>query len=301
MKGEHDHIAGRGMVALGGCSIMLIVTLAAGAGACLLFQRRGEAGSMISKDEKEISEIDAVRRDLLVLSGELSDPSRESHDLTRAARHLETLKIRLDTQSDEPGYLKVRALHESVELQVEILRNKEEKQEEEIPPLPAGPTVPPMDDRYVGIKVSKSLLIKSRIFSPSPSRTVRYGPALLHPARKPKKRKSISSLAAPKGWTFLEVEMGIKGKADLIEYSMLLLDDYRRGFPPYLAAEKYLMKQKLTGSTGEHAVWREVHSTTSTKKVLWLHRVFAVPRDSMKHPVLEVHRQGAAKRVWVQY
>ena len=79
------------------------------------------------------------------------------------------------------------------------------------------------------------------------------------------------------------------------------MDDYRRAFPAYLGAEKYLMKKKLTGSSGTHKVWREVHSTTSSSKVTWLHRVFALPRNAMKNPILEIHRQGAAKRVWVQY
>jgi len=301
MTVDHDHLAGRGMVALGGCSIVLIVTLAAGAGACFLYRHRGEAGSAIaSESPEELSELDAVRRDLLVLSGELSDPSRQSHDLARAARQLETIEIRLDGQSKEPGYIKVRALHESVELQLEIVKNKDAV-EDEIPPLPPAATVPEMDDRYVGTKVKKSALIKSKIFTPSPTRTIRYGPALFHVARGMKKRSSIGSLDAPKGWKFVEVELGIKGTAPLVEYSLLLMDDFRRAFPPYLGAEKYLGKEKLKGSEGQHAVWRDVHETTSRTKIMWLHRVFALPGDAMEKPILEIHRQGAAKRVWIQY
>lgn len=301
MTVDHDHIAGRGMVALGGCSIVLIVTLAAGAGACFLFRHRGDAGSAIAAEAQEdLSELDAVRRDLLVLSGELSDPAHESHDLTRASRQLETIEIRLDGQRKEPGYLKVRALHESVVLQLEITRDRDEGVDE-VPPLPAAATVPEMDDRYVGTKVKKSALIKSRIFTPSPQRTIRYGPALFHVERKLRKRSSIGSLDAPKGWAFIEIELGVTGTAALVEYSLLLMDDYRRAFPPYLGAEKYLAREKLSGSSGQHAVWREVHETTSKKKVLWLHRVFALPKDSLDKPVLEIHRQGAAKRVWIQY
>jgi hypothetical protein len=301
MTVEHDHLAGRGMVALGGCSIVLIVTLAAGAGACYLYRHRGEAGSAIAAEtSEELSELDAVRRDLLVLSGELSDPARESHDLTRASRQLETIEIQLDSQRKEPGYLKVRALHESVALQLEIVKNRDAV-EDEVPPLPPAATVPAMDDRYVGTKVKKSALIKSKIFTPSSSRTIRYGPALFHPARKMKKRASIGSLEAPKGWKFIEIELGIKGTAPLVEYSLLLMDDFRRAFPPYLGAEKYLAKQKLSGSSGQHAVWRDVHETTSRTKILWLHRVFALPKDALEGPVLEIHRQGAAKRVWIQY
>ena len=247
-----------------------------------------------------LPELDAIRRDLLLLSGELSDTGREGHDLARASRQLETIEIRLEGQRKEPGYLKVRALHESVELQLEIVKNRDEV-EEEIPPLPPAATVPEMDDRYVGTKVKKSALIKSKIFKPSPDRTIRYGPALFHVVRKMKKRSSIGSLEAPEGWTFVEIELGIKGTAPLVEYSLLLMDDFRRGFPPYLAAEKYLAKKKLSGSSGQHAVWRDVHETTSRTKVLWLHRVFAMPGNALEDPVLEIHRQGAAKRVWIQY
>ena len=100
----------------------------------------------------------------------------------------------------------------------------------------------------------------------------------------------------------VEVEVGVSGKADLVEYSLITLDDYRRAFPPYLGGEKFLSRQGgLAGSDGKHAVWRDVHSTTSKKDVLWLHRVFALPADSLKNPVLEIHRQGASKKVWVQY
>ncbi|MBW2262456.1 MAG: hypothetical protein JRG91_10830 [Deltaproteobacteria bacterium] len=301
MTADHDHIAGRGMVALGGCSIVLIVTLAAGAGACFLYKHRGEAGSAIAAESMEdLSELDAVRLELLILSGEISDPARARHDLTRASRQLETIEIRLATQRKEHGYLKVRALYESVDLQLEILKNKDTG-EDEIPPLPPASTVPEMNDRYVGTKVKKSALIKSRIFTPSPTRTIRYGPALFHVARKPKKRSAIGSLDAPKGWKFIEVELGVTGTAALVEYSLLLMDDFRRAFPPYLGAEKYLARGKLSGSSGQHAVWREVHETTSKKKVLWLHRVFALPKDSIDNPVLEIQRQGAAKRVWIQY
>jgi hypothetical protein len=292
------------MIALGGCSIVLLVTLVATTGACLLFQRRGEAGDRIGEQataaEQPASEIEQVRNELLVLSGDLSDPERESHDLTRAARHLEALDVRLEDESDDPAYLKVRALHESVKLQIEIIRGGDE--EDAMPPLPYSPSAPPMDDRYVGLKVGKSLLVKGKIFSPSPSRDVRYGPALFTFARKIKKRTSIGSLEADKGWKFIEVEVGVTGKADLVEYSLILLDDYRRAYPPYLDGEKFLSRKGgLTGSSGKHAVWRDVHSTTSRKEVTWIHRVFALPADSIKNPIMEIHRQGASKKVWVQY
>jgi len=292
---------GRGMIALGGCAVVLVVAATTFAGGCMLLRRRSQSPALLAApgtQKEEMGEIDTLRHDLLVLSGDLSDPERQEYDLVRASRHLESIEIRLEALRGDPGYLKLRALHESVKLQLQILEKG--KPPDEIPPLPPATTVPPADDRYVGSKVNPSILVKGKIFSPSASQTVRYGPALFHFARRPVSRSRIGSLEAEAGWKFIDVEVGIAGKAALVEYSIVALDDFLRGFQPYLEAERFLSKEKLAGSKGIHSVWREVHSTESGG-VTWLHRVFALPADAMEHPILEIHRQGASKRVWVQY
>lgn len=293
-----------GMLAGSGCAIALLVMAAMTAGSILLFRQRGAAAEAATSpgaggDAGARSDLDAARLDLLALSGEMSDPAAGPVDVARAEQRLDSIDVRLDGLRSEPGWIKVKALGESVDLQLDMVRRKGTGGE--VPPLPPATIAPEPDEGLVGRSIDTSLLLKSTIFTPSASLGLRYGPAMIHVANEPIVMDRVGAVDAPAGWKFVDVEIGIEGDADLVEYAALLLDDFLRAFPPYLAGEKELASErKATWAKSGHTVWREVHSTPGGKKTTWLHRVYVLPADSIENPILEIQRQGAAKKVWIQ-
>jgi hypothetical protein len=194
----------------------------------------------------------------------------------------------------DPDVRGVKALHESVRLQVSVLSDGAVPKR--VPPLPPSSIAPEPDDRWVHRKVSGSELIRSKIYRPSPGLDVKYGPCHFYVTGDPDREAAIGGLHASDGWTFLLIEVGIRGTADLVEFEVSLLDDYRRSFPPLLAAEK-----ELAARSSRTTVWRDVREVSTRHRRTWLTRVFYVPAETTGEPILDIHRQGASKRIWVQF
>lgn len=286
----------KAFIAMSGCSIALLGLVATGLGTCVLYLYRADADDdMVGPDSKAqpASEMDAIRLELLSLSGDLSDPGQKDHDLTRASNKLQALEVRLDAQREDPSYLKVRALHESVQLQLDVLADGEIPVK--VPPLPHSSIAPDPDESMVGQPLDKRKLVKNKIFNPSGGLDLRYGPGRFYIDGGVQEKDSLGGLSATTGWKFCVVDVGLRGNMDLVEFTIRLLDDYHRAFPAHLVAEK-----ELEDEQGKKTPWRNMHSVSSRKRVVWLSRVFMMPENAITSPILEIHRQGVSRKVWIQ-
>ncbi len=294
MSEESGPRTGKAFIALSGCSVTILVAIIVGGGSCALMKLRSvpPAQASTSGDVPD-SEAARIRIALLELSSEVSDPGRTDTDLTRVRGKLEALDICIESQRQDPAYLRLRALHESVRMQIKL--QSDGTAPVEVPPLPASSIAVEPDDRYVGQELVASSLVTGRIFVPSADLDLRYGPGRFYMKDRGERHDEVGGLTASAGWTFLVLQIGVRGQMDLVEFDTPVLDDYRRAFAPHLGAEKELMR-----SDSKLTVWRSLQSTTSKTKVVWLTRVYMLPMDSMQGPILEIHRQSAAKRIWIQ-
>ncbi len=144
---------GPGLLVGTGCAIMAFVIVAFAAGAVILLGRRGEAADAAERaramagtgagESTPASELDAARLDLLALSGEISDPSAKAVDLARAEQRLDSIEVRIEGLRSVPGWIKVRALGESVSIQLDLVRRKGVAGE--VPALPPASIAPAPD------------------------------------------------------------------------------------------------------------------------------------------------------------
>lgn len=288
-----------------GCLTLAIFTIALlMTGAFVLFQHRATAYKIWStniekkggKQKKTPDELESIRVKLLSISGKISRiDDGAPYNPIRIKKELKHLESELKKHRKEPDYLRVYGLLKSVSFQLKITEHTAILTE--IPPLPYSPIVPKHHEEYVFSEIKGGDLIMGKIIHSGSSKFFRYGPASFRFSEKLKKLKRLYYLPAPGGYVFVEMVIGVKGKAQLIEYTTRMLDDYRRAFPPFLDGEKELRRRKLTRN---HAIWRDTPETEKSHP-LYLHRIFILPSDHCKSPILEIKRQGASKKLWVQY
>lgn len=290
-----------GCFTVGILAVILFLT-----GAVLLFNHRGFAWEIWKENEPEIKTkkgsekkkdpLMDLRDELLSISAQISGMEKGlPHNPQKIKNRLDKIEKEIDTYRSNPQHFRVYALHKSVEFQFNL--TEESKIDPEIPALPYSPITPKPDDEYVLKDISPGKLLKSKILTGGKSKFIRYGPALMSFDRKLKTFSSLFYIDAPKKYKYLDVAIGIDGNVELIEYSVRMLDDYRRAYPAFLDAEKEARKKKMLT---DHILWRDTMKT-ERNHLVYLHRIFLLPADSIKKPILEIKRQGSSKMVWVQY
>ena len=277
-------------------------------GAVLLFNHRGYAWEVwqksdearrktgkVAKDEKQ-DPVQQLRDELIAISGQIAGMKEgEPHNAIKIKKRMNDIEDDLRGHKKAPEYLKVYILLKSVSFQLRLSEEGEIKIE--VPPLPYSPLVPKPSHEYVNRDVGESDLLKGKILKAGNYDTIRYGPALFSFENRGKKYSQLSLLDAPRKYTYVEVTIRVKGNMETVEYSVKMLDDFRRAYPAYLGAEKEARRKSMPKN---HFMWRDV-SRTDKNKVVYLHRIFAMPADSLKKPILEIKRQGASRMIWVQY
>ena len=278
-------------------------------GAVLLFNHRGfawevwkesdEARNKAGKtanDDRQDDPVGLLRDELISIAGQIAGmQDGQPHSAIKIKKRMNEIEEELRGHKNAPEYLKVYILHKSVSFQLRLSEDGEVKIE--VPLLPYSPLVPKPSHEYVNQDVGPSDLLKGKILKAGSYDSIRYGPALFSFENKGKKYSELSLLDAPPRYAYVEVTVKVKGSVETIEYTVRMLDDFRRAYPAYLGAEK---EARRKGMPKNHFMWRDV-SKTDRNKVVYLHRIFAMPADSLKKPMLEIKRQGASKMIWVQY
>ncbi|MFH1436109.1 MAG: zinc ribbon domain-containing protein [Pseudomonadota bacterium] len=278
-------------------------------GAVLLFNHRGFAWEVWQKsdearvengktanDNRQDDPVEQLRDELISISGQIAGMQEgEPHSAIKIKKRMNEIDDELRGHKNAPEYLKVYILHKSVSFQLRL--SEEGEITIEVPPLPFSPLVPKPSHEYVNQDVGESDLLQGKILKAGGYDAIRYGPALFSFEDRGKKYSEMTLLDAPRNYTYVEVAIRVKGSVETVEYSVRMLDDFRRAYAAYLGAEKEARRKNMPKN---HFMWRDV-SKTEKDKVVYLHRIFAMPADSLKKPILEVKRQGASKMIWVQY
>jgi hypothetical protein len=277
-------------------------------GAVLLFNHRGFAWQVWKSSETnpEVEKhADATtpsgkmmqtRDELLSISSQISGIEQGlPYSPVKIKKRLQEINVEIDACKNDPQYFRVYALLKSVEFQFDLTEKREIQAD--IPPLPFSTFAPQPTDEYVMKDLSSGDLLKGKILKGCSTSGLRYGPGLFSFLNDLRVFDKLHLIEAPEHYKFVEVLIGIEGNADLVEYSVRMLDDYRRAFPPYLEGEKEARKKKLPVG---HSLWRDT-PTTQKGKTLILHRIFLLPEHAISRPILEIKRQGSSKVVWVQY
>jgi len=276
-------------------------------GTVLLFNHRGFAweiwqeaepkkGAKPTDKQDEKDPLMELRDELLSISAQISGLERGlPFNAVAIKKRLEEIQKEVDGHKGESQYFRVYALHKSVQFQFELTEKRE--LETEIPPVPYSPIAPKHSTEYVMKHIEPGELLKGKMLKGGKTSSIRYGPALFGFEYDLKTYKDLFWVDAPEGLKYVEAVISVDGNVELIEYTVRMLDDYQRVFPPYLGAEKEARKKTLPKN---HMLWRDTLRTEKGKTV-YLHRIFLLPENAIKKPILEIIRQGTSKMIWVQY
>jgi hypothetical protein len=276
-------------------------------GTVLLFNHRGFAWEIWqeseavtekkpAKSQEERDPLMDLRDELLSISAQISGMERGlPFNAAAIKKRLSDIEEELNRHKGESTYFRVYALHKSVEFQFELTEKRE--LETDMPSIPYSPIAPKHSTEYVMKHIEPNDLLKGKMLKGGQAGSIRYGPALFGFENKLKTYTELYWVDAPEGYRYVEAVITVDGIADLVEYTVRMLDDYQRAFPPYLGAEKQARKKTLPKN---HMLWRDTLKTEKGKTV-YLHRIFLLPADAVKKPILEIVRQGSSKMIWVQY
>lgn len=276
-------------------------------GTVLLFNHRGfaweiwqeskpETGEKPGEETDEHDPLMELRDELLSISAQISGLERGlPYNAAAIKKRLAQIQDEVESHKGKSQYFRVYALLKSVEFQFEITEKRE--LEIDLPAIPYSPIAPQHSTEYVMKHIEPNRLLKGKILKGGKTSSIRYGPALFGFEKEIKTFTNLFWVDAPEGYKYVEVVITVDGNVDLVEYSVRMLDDYQRVFPPYLGAEKEARKRALPKN---HQLWRDTLKTEKGK-VVYLHRIFLLPDNAMKRPILEIVRQGSSKMIWIRY